>query len=251
MTGVQIRRGPLLASVAVMRTDGRSENARALALARALEARIVAVRAGRITTPPANLARLERGPKRVKPKVDISVAALTRADLDGAEVVRQGHVADASSVATYEREFDAVRLGASRLTSVQAGVSLFGSVAETKAAIERAPSVFSPRNTAFRNEFVRELAEEGGLVVEKLSVVGEGTARFGGALAYHVTLRLETPIGPFDAAYVFVASGRFFGHLALVSEPGARLARADVVRLGARLAQRMAAASKKLALPVA
>ena len=55
LTGVEVQHGPLLASVGVMRTDAKPANATAIALARALSARVEGVLAGEVTAPPASL----------------------------------------------------------------------------------------------------------------------------------------------------------------------------------------------------
>ena len=252
MTGVQLRVGELLASVAVMRTDSRSQNAHAVALARALEARIGGVLAGRVTTPPVKTpSKGQQGPKTVKPKVDIAVAVPTSGDVSGAKVVRQGHVADDASISTYEREFGSVRYGSSRLLSIQTGASLLATAAQAKAAVVAAPSVLKPGSAQFRQELTAEFAKDGGLQLEKLTVLRQGPATFGGGSAYDVTMRIETAIGAFDVAYVFVAKGRFLGYLTLISEYGTTLARADVARMTGKFADRMGDASKKLAAPVA
>jgi hypothetical protein len=246
LTGVVVRRGELTESVELLRTDARPADAPARALARALAARVEGVLAGRVTTPPAKLPAAT-SKRTVKPTVEIAMAALTSADLNGAGVTRQEYVADSDALAAYQREFDGVKYGSSRLANAESDVSLLGSASEVAVYVDAVRSVLDPKSGSFKKFLEDEFAKGAGFKLT-FSVVRRATLTLSGGKAYEMILRLNTPFGGFDVALVFIGSGRFVGALDMTTSPGAMLAPGDVVRLAGVFATRMQAAAKQLKL---
>src|SRR5262249_26259912 len=150
---VVVRRGDLVESLGVIRTDGSSEQATVLRLAHALSARVEAVLAGKITTPAVNVPA-PPAKTAVAHAVKIDTAALAAGDLDGAKVTRAEYVKDNDTVAAYEREFDSVKYGSTRLLSAENDVSLYASAGDAKLFVDGMGGLFDPANPSFKS-FIR------------------------------------------------------------------------------------------------
>jgi hypothetical protein len=240
VTGVEVQRGPLLASVGVMRTDATPANETAISLARVLSLRVERVLSGEVMAPAAALPAVnETGKQPVAPTADISGAALTPADVGGATVTRGEYVSGQTAVAAYVREFDGARVGRSQLMSVENDVSLLPSDSGAAAMLAGVRSVLDPRGASLEAMLRRQFAHSNGVKLDSVSVVRQGELTLPGATGYEVVARLQTLFGRFETAWVFVSTGRLFGKLYVTSSPGTSLAASDVARMSRTFARRM------------
>jgi hypothetical protein len=240
LTGVEVQRGSLLASVGVMRTDARPANATAITLAHVLTARVDGVLAGTVTEPAASLPSVkETGKQPIAPGSDISGAALTSSDLGGAAVTRGEYVSGRTAVAAYIREFDGTKVGSSRLMSVENDVSLLASEASSAAMLAGVRGTLDPKGAVLERLLRDQYARANGVELESVSLMRQRALSLPGGSGYEVVARLSTLFGDFEAAWIFVSSGRLFGTLYVTSSPGAALAEADLSRMSRTLAHRM------------
>ena len=240
LTGVEVQRGPLLASVGVMRTDPKPANGTAIALARVLTARVEGVLAGDVTAPPASLpAVTETGKRPVAPAADIAGAALTSADVGGAAITRGEYVSGQTAVAAYVREFDGARVGRSQLMTVENDVSLLTSESGSAAMLAGVRGVLDPKGSALKHLLAQQYAKANGVKLDSVSIIRQRPLSLPGGSGYEVVARLTTLFGNFEAAWIFVSSGKLFGTLYVTSSPGATLAEADLSRMSRTLARRM------------
>jgi hypothetical protein len=239
LTGVEVQRGALLASVGVMRTDARRADATAIALAHVLTARVDGVLAGTVTEPAATLPAVEEtGKLLITPATDIAGAALTSADVGGAAVTRGEYVSGRTAVAAYVREFDGAKVGRSQLMTVENDVSLLSSESGAAAMLAGVRGALDPTGTALER-LLRAQYARANLKLESVSIVRQRALRLPGGSGYEVVARLTTLFGDFEAAWIFVSSGRLFGTLYVTSSPGATIAPADLSRMSRTLARRM------------
>jgi hypothetical protein len=240
LTGVEVQRGPLLASVGVMRTDPKRANGQAIALAHVLTARVEGVLAGTVTAPPAILpAVTETGKRPVTPSVSISGAALTSADVGGAAITRGEYVSGQAAVAAYVREFDGAKVGHSQLMTVENDVSLLSSESGSAAMLAGVRGVLDPKGTALKRLLAQQYSRANGVKLESVSILSQRALSLPGGSGYEVVARLTTLFGDFEVAWIFVSSGKLFGTLYVTSSPGAKLAEADISRMSRTLARRM------------
>ena len=244
LTGVVFQRDGLLAKVSVISTGAGGQNARALALAHAFSTRIDGVLAGKITTPPATVPQTVPGPTNTR-SPSVAAAALTSADLDGAKVEHQAYVKEEDAVSSYERSFDDVDFGRSKLTTVETDVSLYDTEENAKIYITGIAAIFNPSSKGFKT-FVTQLfaGETGAAQLKSFSVLHKRTFTHGQTKGFEVTLRLNLAIGHTDAGFVFQRSGKLIGTLTAVSIPGTPLQTADFRKLYETFAQRMDAAAR-------
>jgi hypothetical protein len=245
-TGVIFQRRELTVSLGLVRTDDRDERAFALRLAHAASARVTGVLAGRITTPPAKLPAEKPSNHVAKPAVPIAVGALSSADLHGAKVTRQEYVRDSSAVAAYERAFEDVTYGKSRLLSVESDVTLYGTASEAALFLESMSSTFDPTKSTFRKFLMDAFAQGAGFKLTSFSVLHRRSFTVSATKATEIVLRLGTPFGKLDAAYVFMAEGKLAGSLIVLSTPSSSIRIADLARLDRAFAKRLQAQAKRL-----
>ena len=240
VTGVEVRRGPLLASVGVMRTDDRRADLTAIGLARALSLRVEGVLAGAVTAAPAALPSLtDTGKRPATPAANISGAALSSADVGGAAVTRAEYVPDDAAVAAYVREFDGARIGHSRLMSIENDVDLLSSQSGAAAMLAGISGALDPNGKSLEGMLRRQFARSNSEKLHSVSVIRQRAIPLRGADGYEVVAQVTTLFGRFETAWIFVSSGRLFGTLYLTSSPGASLAEDDLGRLGNAFARRM------------
>jgi hypothetical protein len=245
-TGVIFQRRELTVSIGLVRTDARDEAAFALRLARAASARVAGVLAGKITTPPAKLAPEKPSTHVSKPAVPIAAGALAPADLRGAKVTRQEYVRDSTAVAAYEREFGDVKYGKSRLLSVESDVTLYATESEATLFLNSMSSTFDPGKRTFKKFLMDAFAQGAGFELTSFSVVHRRTFKLPATRANEIVLRLGTPFGRLDAAYVFMANGRLSGSLIVLSNPSSSIGIADLAQLDRAFARRLQAQAKQL-----
>jgi hypothetical protein len=247
VTGVIVRRGELLVEIAVVRTDDRSEDALATRAAKAAVARVQGVLSGAITTPPAKLPKEEPKTPAGKPKVAIAGGLPSPADLHGATVTRQEYVKDEDTVASYEREFDNARVGGTKFLSIETDLALYPTSGEAGLFLAGIRGVFNPSNPTFK-EFITNAFKEGsgGLRLTSYTVRHKSNFTISGGEGIEVTLGLVTPVGKFDAAYVFMRSGPFIGSIFALGNPTTGVKPADVASLYRLFAKRIRAQGKKI-----
>jgi hypothetical protein len=142
-------------------------------------------------------------------------------------------------VAAYVREFDGTKVGRSQLMSVENDVSLLASEAASAAMLAGVRGTLDPRGAALERLLRDQYARANGVRLDSVSVMRQRALALPGGSGYEVVARLSTLFGDFEAAWIFVSSGRLFGTLYVTSSPGAGLAEADLSRLSWTLARRM------------
>jgi len=240
VTGVEVQHGPLLASVGVMRTDAAPANATAIALARTLSARVQGVLAGRVRAPAVELPAVnETGKQAIPPAVAISGAALRSSDVGGASITRGEYVSGQTAVSAYVREFGGAKVGRSQLMSVENDISLLSSDSGATAMLAGVRGALHPSAAALKQLIRRQYAQPNSVRLDSVEIVRQRTLKLTGGHGYEVVAHLTTLFGQFDAAWIFVSSGRLFGTLHVTSSPGSSLAEADLQRMSLTLAKRM------------
>jgi hypothetical protein len=240
VTGVEVQHGPLLASVGVMRTDAAPANATAIALARTLSARVQGVLAGRVRAPAVELPAVNETGKQAIPRaVAISGAALRSSDVGGASITRGEYVSGQTAVSAYVREFGGAKVGRSQLMSVENDISLLSSDSGATAMLAGVRGALHPSAAALKQLIRRQYAQPNSVRLDSVEIVRQRTLKLTGGHGYEVVAHLTTLFGQFDAAWIFVSSGRLFGTLHVTSSPGSSLAEADLQRMSLTLAKRM------------
>jgi hypothetical protein len=244
-TGVAMRRGDLLESITLLRTDGSSTEATAVGLARALSQRVSGVLAGRISTRPANVPAAKPSAP-VASTVKLEPGALTAGDLNGAKITRSEYVKDSNAVAAYEREFDSIRYGKTQLLSAESDVSLYSSPAAAKLFIDGMGSLFSPTNPGFKRFITAAFSQGAGFKITSFSVRRHRDVALQGATGHELVLRVRTPLGTIDVAYAFVSNGSLTSAVIATSSFGSTIDLGDLERLEGLAAQRLQALKAKL-----
>ena len=176
----------------------------------------------------------------------ISAAALTPGDLNGAKVEEQGYVTDIAGVPRYERDFESVKYGRSRLLYVDSTVILYRSAVDASLALAGMRAAFDPKASSFRSLVTSTFAQHTGGLPSSVSVRKQRTLRLTGTDGAELILRLATPAGRIDGGYAFMQTDRIVGVLTVVSKPGASIAPADLARMDGAFAKRMRATAKRL-----
>ena len=181
----------------------------------------------------------ETGKRPVAPAADIAGAALTSADVGGAAITRGEYVSGQTAVAAYVREFDGARVGRSQLMTVENDVSLLTSESGSAAMLAGVRGVLDPKGSALKRLLAQQYAKANGVKLDSVSIIRQRPLSLPGGSGYEVVARLTTLFGNFEAAWIFVSSGKLFGTLYVTSSPGATLAEADLSRMSRTLARRM------------
>ena len=174
-TGFAMQRGELVEQVAVLRTDGGSEQAAVLAVARALSVRVEDVLAGKVTAAAVKLPAKEKPKTAAIPSVKIDGGALTSRDLNGAKITRAEYVKDSDTVAAYEREFDSTRYGKTHLLSAENDVSLYASPAAARVFIDSMGGLFNPANPSFKSFITNAFSQGSTFKIKSFSVLRHRT----------------------------------------------------------------------------
>jgi hypothetical protein len=164
----------------------------------------------------------------------------------GTRVTRSEYVRDPDTVATFEREFDLgdPLVGGSRLVSLEHDVSLYKTAAEAHLVTLAVVTVFNNAgSSSFRTFFAQNFQSGAGFKLTSLRVLRRRDLPVGSD-SREITVRLGTPVGPFDASFAFVRVGRLVTSLYAVSIPNGRVSAGDVTRLAGRAVRRMQSVSR-------
>jgi hypothetical protein len=246
VTGVEFRLGALEGSAVVTRADGSDVSRQTIALAQALEGRMRGVLAGTVSgTPvpiPGGAAPAKPPATRPKGAPDLSRAVLGTSDLPaGTRTTRSEYVRNKDAVATYEREFDlsGKLAGGSRLLSLESDVSLYKSDGDASVFVVAVESILGNAGSGtWHDFFVQKFQEGAGFKLTSVHLVRNRRLPYGSD-ARDITVRLGTPLGTFDASFVFMRVGRLVGSIYAVTLPGNHISSADVVQLERRAVQKM------------
>lgn len=196
----------------------------------------------------AALAAAAVAPASDTSRPDLTHFVLTRADLPGSTVIRQGYVKDPDYVATYEREFDGGRFRGLRLSNTETDVSLCRSLTDAKVETSAVRSMLTSHSgvQVFVDAIKQGMASEGGKVLSARTLrhrtvaIGDGGAEL--AMRMKVTGgELGKVVVPMEFSITMFRVERAVAALWVLSEPGSRLRPGDVTELGKAFAARIAA----------
>jgi hypothetical protein len=172
-------------------------------------------------------------------KPPLAGGVLGSRDVNGAEVTEQGYVSDVAAVAAYERDFDAVTFGRSRLLYAESRLALFESAAAATVALAATGAVVDPRGSSFRALLAGLVTRFSGLTLKSYSVRRNAPVVLPATEGRALVVRIVTPAGWVDEAYVFMQTGKLVGNLTVMSAPNSALRPADLTRLYGTFARRM------------
>jgi hypothetical protein len=179
------------------------------------------------------------------PTAPIASAALAPADLNGATPEEQGFTKDAVAVARYERDFENLTYGRSRLLYVESTVILYRSTTHASLALAGMRAAFNPTSSSFENAVRATFAQHTGMS-STFAIRQNTTLKRDDLDGTVYLLRLTAPVSRMDGGYVFLQTDRLVGQLIVVSKPGASIAPADLARLYNAFAKRLRTTTKRL-----
>jgi hypothetical protein len=179
------------------------------------------------------------------PTAPIAAAALAPADLNGAKPEEQGFTKAAFAVAQYERDFESLTYGRSRLLHVESTVILFHSTTNAALALAGIRAGFDPTSGSFEHAVRATFSRYTGMS-STFTIRQKKTLRRDDLEGTVYLLRLSAPVGRIDGGYVFLQTDRLVGQLIVVSKPGASIAPADLTRLYGAFGKRLQSTAKRL-----
>ena len=180
------------------------------------------------------------------PPAKLAAVVLGSADFDGAKPTEQGFVPDVAAASAYERDFESVEYGRSRLLYVESRLMLYASPLNATVARTGIGAVVDPAGSSFKSLLTLAVAHFSGLPLKSYAVRRTGAITLPGTDGRELVLRLVTPLGRVDEAYVFMQTGKLVGTLTVMSAPNSSLEHADLARLYRTFATRMRAGSRRL-----
>jgi hypothetical protein len=179
------------------------------------------------------------------PTAPITSAALAPADLNGAKPSEEGFTRAAFAVAQYERDFESLTYGRSRLLYVESTVTLYSSTTDASLALAGMRAAFNPTSSSFKNAVTATFAQYTGMS-SRFSIRQSKTIERDDLDGTVYLLRLSAPVSRMDGGYVFLQTGRLVGQLIAVSKPGESIAPADLAGLYGAFTKRLQATAKRL-----
>ena len=176
----------------------------------------------------------------------LAAGVLTPSDFGGAKPSEQGFVSDAAALTAYQREFENVKAGRSPLLYVESRLMLYGSPLEATLAKAAAGAVVDPGSAGFKSLLALAVAKYSGLTLKSYSIRRNTAVSLPGTEGRELVVRLVTPLGRVDEAYVFLQTGKLLGTLTVMSRPAAAIEPADLERLYTAFARRMRIATNRL-----
>jgi hypothetical protein len=207
-------------------------------LAEKLAARIEAVAAGDVSDTPVEIpTETTATTEQEDPSLERMVLSLD--DLPaGVSIEREGYVTDGGDV-SYEREFalGTATIGESELIGLESNAERLDSAAEAAVAVKAVSGII--RGPEGKRLFTESFAEGAGfdaesLEVEELPAEGIGDE----ATVLHATF--DSRAGPFEAVFVFIASGDATGQIYTAAAKG-KIVPEDIVSLARTMARKMEA----------
>jgi len=229
VTVVGFRHGDLLAAAEVQRADAKPAVADMRRLAKALDARIAGVLAGRVTGSPVAIPG-ERSVPAAPGVPDLAAAALRPSDVGpGSFVLTSRYVATTSSLAEQKRD---IAPGCrSTLAGATSDLDVYPNAAVASAVLHQVGALSS---ATLAN--LLERGAGGGLRVvsiRRAPLRGVGDE----ALRFDVRYR-EAPIGAGQVQFIFLRTGRIAGTVLLISRPGKGAPAAQAIRAARAVAGR-------------
>ena len=207
-------------------------------LAEKLAERIEAVAAGEISETPVPVpTETTSTTAEEDPALERMVLALD--DLPAGVTIEQGGFVEDDGDVSFEREFALgnATIGRSELIGLQSNAERMGSAAEAALAVQAVSGIVKGESGAqlFSSAFEQGAGFEAkSLRVEELDAEGIGDE----TTALHASF--ETRAGPFEAIFVFIASGRAAGQIYAAGAKG-RVFPEDILALARTMAKKMEA----------
>jgi hypothetical protein len=161
----------------------------------------------------------------------IATGVLAPTDLSGAKATDQGYVSDSAAVSAYEREFQNVAYGSSRLLYLESRLMLYRSPLDATLARTATWAVVNPAGRSFTTYLRSAVAHFAGVSLTSFSVRSDTELALPATDGRAIVLRIVTPLGRVDEGYVFMQTGKLLGTLTVMSTPGTPIEPADLTRL--------------------
>ena len=211
------------------------------ALAIKLDRRIGAVEAGQISEAP--ITATDQTPTQTLADPDSPLVERMVLSLDdlpaGVTIKNDGYITKDNGDVSFEREFALgnANIGRSALIGLQSNVERMDSAAAAALAVAAVPSIVKGPDGA--KLFANAFGEGAGFKADSIRIrelpasgIGDRTT------ALHATF--DTRVGPFEAVFVFIASGRAAGQIYAAAAKG-KVHPADIFALARTMATKMEA----------
>jgi hypothetical protein len=190
-------------------------------------------------------AAVSAGRDGTVPTAPIVSAVLQPADLNGAKPEDGGFTKAPFATARYERDYESLTYGRSRLLYVESTATLYQSTVDASLALAGIRAAFNPTSSSFRNAVTATFAQYTGMS-SRFSIRQNKTIERDDLDGTVYLLRLTAPVSRMDGGYVFLQTDRLVGELIVVSKPGASIAPADLARLYGAFTKRLQTTAKRL-----